>query len=108
MSGTRQMRAWVVDRPGPVTGQPLELVQRAVPEPGPGQEPVNKVIVGLSDRYKVGFPYTIGQADFSTTQQRKLGIVGNGPDRTLGNFDMARIQRVMSIVVPIFMGRNNP
>src|SRR6266571_4583745 len=71
-------------------------------------EPVNKVIVGLNDRYKVGFPYTLGQANFSAAQQQKLGIVGNGPDRTLGNFDMARIQRVMDIVVPIFNGRKQP
>ncbi len=71
-------------------------------------EPVNKVIVGLNDRYKVGFPYTLGQANFSAAQQQKLGIVGNGPDRTLGNFDMARIQRVLGIVVPIFAGRKQP
>jgi len=71
-------------------------------------EPVNKVIVGLNDRYKVGFPYTSGQANFSAAQQRKLGIVGNGPDRTLGNFDVARIQRVLGIVVPILTGRKQP
>jgi hypothetical protein len=66
---------------------------------------VNKLIVGLNNRYKVGFPYTLGQADFSAAQQRKLGIVGNGPDRVLGNFDMARVQRVIDIVAPIFAGR---
>jgi alcohol dehydrogenase, propanol-preferring len=47
MSGTRQMRAWVVDRPGPVTGQPLELVQRPVPEPGPGQVRVRVSVCGV-------------------------------------------------------------
>lgn len=31
------MRAWVVDTPGPVDSQPLKLVERPVPEPGPGQ-----------------------------------------------------------------------
>jgi propanol-preferring alcohol dehydrogenase len=31
------MRAWAVDHPGPVDGGPLRLVERAVPEPGPGQ-----------------------------------------------------------------------
>jgi hypothetical protein len=70
--------------------------------------PVNNLVVDLDARYKVGFPYTLGQADFSAAQQRKLGIVGNGPDRTLGNFDMGRIQRVMDIVVPIMTGRKQP
>src|SRR5262249_23641326 len=31
------MRAWVVDKPGPVTSGPLRLVDRPVPEPGPGE-----------------------------------------------------------------------
>jgi hypothetical protein len=70
--------------------------------------PVNKLVVDLNNKYKVGFPYTLGQAEFSAAQQRKLGIVGNGPDRTLGNFDLRRIQRVIDIVVPIFAGRRQP
>jgi propanol-preferring alcohol dehydrogenase len=31
------VRAWVVDRPGPIAGGPLRPVERPVPEPGPGE-----------------------------------------------------------------------
>ena len=31
------MRAWVVDRPGPVDGEPLLRIEHEPPEPGPGQ-----------------------------------------------------------------------
>ncbi|MEW1843379.1 zinc-dependent alcohol dehydrogenase family protein [Nonomuraea angiospora] len=31
------MRAWVVAKPGPMATRPLELVERDVPEPGPGE-----------------------------------------------------------------------
>ncbi|MGD0742361.1 MAG: zinc-dependent alcohol dehydrogenase family protein [Acidimicrobiales bacterium] len=31
------MRAWIVDRPGPMESGPLRLVDRPVPEPGPGE-----------------------------------------------------------------------
>ncbi|HZU71148.1 MAG TPA: zinc-dependent alcohol dehydrogenase family protein [Acidimicrobiales bacterium] len=31
------MRAWVVERPGPMPTRPLRLVERPVPTPGPGQ-----------------------------------------------------------------------
>jgi alcohol dehydrogenase, propanol-preferring len=31
------VRAWVVDRPGPIDSGPLRLVDRDLPEPGPGQ-----------------------------------------------------------------------
>jgi len=36
------MRAWIVDRPGPIEDGPLRLVDRPVPEPGPGE-----VLVGV-------------------------------------------------------------
>lgn len=31
------MRAWVVERPGPMASRPLALIEREVPEPGPGE-----------------------------------------------------------------------
>ena len=31
------MRAWAVERPGPIDGHPLVAVDRPVPEPGPGE-----------------------------------------------------------------------
>jgi hypothetical protein len=86
----------------------VPMIQRAQVDYLAHPGPVNKLVVNLNTKYKVGFPYTLGQADFSAAQQRKLGIVSNGPDRTLGNFDMGRIRRVMDIVVPIFAGRKQP
>jgi propanol-preferring alcohol dehydrogenase len=31
------VRAWIIDQPGPIEGHPLRLVDRPVPEPGPGE-----------------------------------------------------------------------
>ena len=39
---------------------------------------------------------------------RKLGIADNGKDRTLGNFDATRLQRMIDILTPIFAGQNHP
>jgi propanol-preferring alcohol dehydrogenase len=41
------MRAWVVERPGPIEGGPLELVDRDVPEPGPGEIRVRVAVCGV-------------------------------------------------------------
>jgi alcohol dehydrogenase, propanol-preferring len=41
------MRAWVVERPGPVTGHPLALVERAIAEPGPGEVRVRVSVCGV-------------------------------------------------------------
>ncbi|HEV7212033.1 MAG TPA: zinc-dependent alcohol dehydrogenase family protein [Blastococcus sp.] len=41
------MRAWVVDTPGPIDGGPLRRVERAEPEPGPGQVRVRVACCGV-------------------------------------------------------------
>lgn len=64
-------------------------------------EAVNKLIVDLDARYRVGFQYSKGQAAFSTRQLRRLHIVGDGKDRTLGDFEIDRIDRVIDIVSDI-------
>jgi len=41
------MRAWVVERPGPIDGGPLELVERPLPEPAPGEIRVRVLTCGV-------------------------------------------------------------
>jgi len=41
------MKAWVVDRPGPVESGPLMRVDKTVPEPGPGQVRVRVRVCGV-------------------------------------------------------------
>ena len=55
-----------------------------------------------------GFTYTRELADYAVDTMRRLGIVDNGKDRTLGNFDPRRLQRMIDILAPIFAGQNKP
>jgi alcohol dehydrogenase, propanol-preferring len=41
------MRAWAVDRPGPVDGDPLVRIERAIPEPGPGEVRLRVRVCGV-------------------------------------------------------------
>jgi propanol-preferring alcohol dehydrogenase len=41
------MKAWAVDRPGPIDSQPLGAVERPVPEPGPDQVRVRVRVCGV-------------------------------------------------------------
>jgi hypothetical protein len=66
------------------------------------------LIVKLDQAYKGGFVYSRGLAQFAVTEMRQLGIVDNGHDTTLGNFDDARMQRLIGIVAPIFAGQRKP
>jgi propanol-preferring alcohol dehydrogenase len=47
MSATASMRAWVVARPGPIDTGPLEMVERPVPDPGPGEVQVRVRTCGV-------------------------------------------------------------
>lgn len=64
----------------------------------------NDLIIKLNDAYK-GFAYSKELAAFSVEQQLKLKIVGNGTNKTLGDFDVDRVKKVIDIVTPIYSGQ---
>jgi hypothetical protein len=68
----------------------------------------NTLILDLVKQYNNGWVYTQGVADFSVKKQVEVGVVSNGPDSTLGNFDETRVQGVIDILEPIFAGQNKP
>jgi hypothetical protein len=66
------------------------------------------LVVQLAADYKTGVPYPTGLAEFAARQEKELGLTGNGNDRTIGNFDMARVQKMISITGPIFAAQKKP
>jgi hypothetical protein len=68
----------------------------------------NKLILELVGKYNNGWVYTAGTADYAVRTMKSLGIVGNGTDTTLGNFDDARVQQLISILEPIYKAKNKP
>jgi hypothetical protein len=70
--------------------------------------PAIGLLLKLVDRYRSGFVYSRGNAEFAVKQMRQLGIVANGPDATLGNFNPARLQRLIDIVGPISATQRKP
>jgi hypothetical protein len=71
-------------------------------------EPAIRLILHLVEEYKTGWVYPRSLAEFSAQQQVQRGIISNGTDKTLGNFDLARVQRVIDIVEPIFAAQHKP
>lgn len=59
----------------------------------------NEVIVEAVEAFATGWIYSPEIADFSVQAQLDLGLVGNGPDSTLGNFDLDRVATVVEILV---------
>lgn len=66
------------------------------------KDATNELILELVDAYDTGWVYSADVAEYSFETQLADGIISNGPDDTLGNFDEARVAELFDIVVPIF------
>ena len=65
----------------------------------------NAALLKIATTLGDGPPVTAaGNAD-AVKVMKTLGIVGNGPDATLGNFDTARVERTIALLRPIFAAR---
>jgi alcohol dehydrogenase, propanol-preferring len=78
------MRAWVVHRPGPVTGGPLRLVGRDAPEPGAGQLLLKVLACGVcrTDLHLAEGDLTPRAADVTPGHEIVGEVVAAGPGVT--------------------------
>ena len=68
----------------------------------------NTLILELVEAYDTDWVYSEGVAAFSAKVQADLGLVGNGPDDTLGNMDEARVQKIIDQLAPIYAAAGKP
>jgi hypothetical protein len=73
---------------------------------GTTKDATNALILELVDAYDTGWVYSAEVADYSFDTQLADGIVANGPDDTLGNFDADRVTSLFDIVTPIFASQD--
>jgi hypothetical protein len=62
----------------------------------------NKLIIELVEKYNTGWIYSEGVAKFSVEQMLKLGLVGNGPNETIGDHDEARVTELIKKALPVY------
>ncbi len=55
----------------------------------------NAVIVDAVAQFDADWVYSAELADWSAAKQLELGLVGNGPDSTVGNMEASRIQAIL-------------
>ena len=85
----------------------VPIVQRAQVDFLANPEKTNALVLDLVKQYNTGWVYSPGLAAYAIEKMRS-DFVTNGPDKTLGNFDTARVQRMIDIVTPIFTAQNQP
>jgi hypothetical protein len=80
----------------------VPIMQQAIVDYVANPAPAEKLILQLVTAYNNGWVYTQGTADYAVATMKKLGIIGNAPDGTLGAYDDARVQQLIGILAPIY------
>lgn len=82
--------------------QLIPLMQQAqvdyIKDPGP----VNDELLKMVEELDTFWTLSEGGNNFAVAQMKKLGVVANGLNETLGDFDMERTQKVVDLLNPIF------
>jgi hypothetical protein len=101
------IRAADKDKLAPCLKKLVPIVQRAQIDFIKSPDQTNQLIVDLVKQYKTGWQYSRGLADYAVSKMR-ADFINNGPDKTLGNFETSRVQRMIDIVGPIFVAQKKP
>jgi hypothetical protein len=86
----------------------VPMVQQAQVDFVSDPDETNALIVKAVTEFRDFWVYSPDLAEFSVRQQVDLGLVGNGPDDTLGNFDEARITDFIKKALPVYTANNPP
>lgn len=67
----------------------------------------NQLIVKLTEDFDA-YPYSAERAAYAVKVMKDNGIVGNGTNSTLGDFDTARVEKLLQVVRPVFATQKTP
>ncbi|MCS5496356.1 ABC transporter substrate-binding protein [Cnuibacter physcomitrellae] len=106
--GAVSVRADKVDQYSGCLKALVPVMQQAEVDYYADPQPAIDLILQLVQDYDTGWVYSQGVADYSVKTQVNLGLVGNGTNDTVGDFDDARIADVFDKIVPVFDSLGTP
>ncbi len=70
----------------------------------------NAIILAAVDSFggDFGWTYTAGAADYGVATIKSDGLVANGPDKTVGNFDLDRVNALIALAIPVYTAQGTP
>ena len=67
----------------------------------------NQLIVALTEEFDA-YPYSAERAAYAVRVMKENGIVGNGSNGTLGDFETARLTTLLEVLKPVFARTKQP
>ena len=68
----------------------------------------NALILEAVETFDNGWVYTQGVADYAVETMQADGLLSNGPDDTIGNFDLDRVSDLIEKAVPVYAALGQP
>ena len=91
----------------PCLAKLVPLLQRSTADYVADPAATNDLIVTLVKDFGA-FAYSPQRAAYAVDAMRRNGIMGNGGNTAVGDFDRQRVQKIIDIVRPIFAGQRRP
>ncbi len=98
-SQTIGVRAGELSKMAPCLERLVPVVQQAVVSFELSPDRANAIIVDAVEKYGAAWVYPLDLAEFSVQAQREYGLIGNGPDATVGNMEKSRVQAVLDAIL---------
>ena len=86
----------------------VPIIQQAVVSYDASPDRANAIIVDAVERYASFWVYPPDLAAFSVAAQREYGLIGNGPDSTVGNIEPDRVQGVLDSILATELASDVP
>ena len=68
----------------------------------------NALILDAVETFDNGWVYTEGVADYAVETMQADGLLSNGPDDTIGNFDLDRVTTLIEKAIPVYTALGQP
>jgi hypothetical protein len=62
----------------------------------------NELIIEAVNTFDNGWVYTAGVAEYAVETMLNDGLISNGPDDTIGNFDPDRVNGLIELAIPVY------
>jgi hypothetical protein len=85
----------------------VPMMQRAAARYAADPAPTNALITQLVKDYGA-FPYSPARAAAAVATMKRYGVIGNGGNGTVGDFDTARVQKLIDILRPLLAAEKKP
>ena len=86
----------------------VPIIQQSVVDFIGSPDRANKLIIDAVKQYGTFWTYDDQIAGYTSKTLANLGLVSNGPDKTLGNMQDQRVRRMIDILTPIFAAQRKP